>query len=184
MRIETGKLVVADLELTCWDDPARKADMEIIEIGLCVFDGLTGEIGRKSSTLVRPSLLEVSDRCHRITGLTAERLGADGVPLNEAINRLRKAYPLRRSGWAAWGEGDRRRMSSECSAKGIPYPFTDAHLNVAQLHALFMRNTRRVSLEEALEQLGMGFEGRPHSGADDAWNTARVLRRILGWDAA
>lgn len=173
------RLIVADLELTCWDDPARAGDMEIIEIGLCVFDGLTREIDRKSSILVRPNLLEVSDRCHRITGLTAERLKRDGSPLGEAINRIRKAYPLRSSGWAAWGDGDRRRMLSECAAKGVPYPFADSYMNVSQLHHLFMRNTRRVSLEEALGQLGMGFEGRPHGGDDDAWNTARVLREIL-----
>lgn len=183
MAIETGKLIVVDLELTCWDDPSRARDMEIIEIGLCVFDGRTGEIGRKSSTLVRPNLLEISDRCHRITGLTAERLKREGVPLDEALNRLRKAYPFSKSGWAAWGEGDRRRVSSECAAKGVSYPFADAYLNVAQLHALFARNARRVSLEEALGQLGMEFKGRPHSGADDAWNTARVLRGILGWEA-
>lgn len=183
MAVETGKLIVVDLELTCWDDPARADDMEIIEIGLCVFDGTTREIGRKLSILVRPRLLEVSARCHGITGLTAEGLRY-GSPLDEAINRMRKRYPLRSSGWAAWGEGDRRCMASECSAKGIPYPFADSYLNVSQLHNLFMRNTRRVSLEEALGQLGMAFEGRPHSGADDAWNTARVLREILDRAAA
>lgn len=182
MATETGKLIIADLELTCWDDPSRADDMEIIEIGLCVFDGRTGEIGRKSSTIVRPNLLEVSERCHQLTGLTVERLKEDGVPLNEALNRLRKMYPFSSSGWAAWGEGDRRRMSSECAAKGVPYPFAAAHLNVAHLHALFARNACRVSLEEALKQLHMEFIGRPHCGADDAWNTARVLRGILGWE--
>lgn len=178
------KLIVADLELTCWDDPARAGDMEIIEIGLCVFDGTTRGIGRKSSTIVRPRLLEISDRCHRITGFTTERLRRDGSPLDEALSRLSKTYPLSSAGWAAWGEGDRRRMHSECDAKGIPYPFADSYLNVSQIHNLFMRNTRRVSLEEALGQLGMEFEGRPHSGADDAWNTARVLREILDRGAA
>lgn len=180
MAVETGKLIVVDLELTCWDDPSRADDMEIIEIGICVFDGMTGEIRRKSSTLVRPNWLEVSDRCHQLTGLTVERLKRE-APLGKALNRLRKAYPFRSSGWAAWGEGDRRRMSGECASKGISYPFADAYINVAHLHALCARNTRRVSLEEALEQVGMEFEGRPHSGADDAWNTARVLRKILGW---
>lgn len=173
------QLIVVDLELTCWDDPARAGDMEIVEIGLCVFDVPTRDIGRKSSVLVRPNLLEISERCHRITGLTADRLKRDGAPLDEALNRLRKRYPFRSSGWAAWGDGDRRRMSSECAAKGVPYPFADSYLNVSQLYSLFMSTSRRVNLEEALEQLGMAFEGRPHSGGDDAWNAARVLREIL-----
>ncbi|MBW2561418.1 MAG: DNA polymerase III, partial [Deltaproteobacteria bacterium] len=108
-------------------------------------------------------------------------LRADGIPLDEAFNHLRKAYSFSSAGWASWGEGDRRRVLAECAAKGVPYPLSDAHMNVAHLHALFVRNARRVSLEEALGQLGLRFEGRPHSGADDAWNTARVLKRILGW---
>jgi len=173
------KLIVVDLELTCWDDPARRCDMEIIDIGLCVFDGLTREINRKSSILVRPSLMDVSERCNKITGLTTDRLRVDGSPLGEALNRLRKTYPFSSAGWGAWGDGDRRRMLSECAAKGIPYPFTESYLNVSQLYGLFTGNTRRVSLEEALGQLGMAFEGQPHSGADDAWNAARVLREIL-----
>jgi len=153
--------------------------MEIIEIGLCVLDGQTLAIGRKSSTLIRPNLLDVSERCNRITGLTAERLRKDGAPLDEALNRLRKRYPLSSAGWAAWGEGDRRRMISECAAKGVPYPFADSYLNVSQLYSLFTGISRRVNLEEALGGLSMRFEGRPHSGADDAWNTARLLKEIL-----
>ncbi len=173
------RLIVADLELTCWDDPARADDMEIIEIGLCVFDGLTRGISRKSSVLVRPKLLEVSDRCHRITGLTEDRLRRDGSPLDEAINRLRKSYPLSSAGWAAWGDGDRRRMLSECAAKGVPYPFADSYLNISHLYRLFTGNTRRVGLGEAVNQLGLEFDGRPHSADDDAWNAAKVLREIL-----
>jgi len=173
------ELIIADLELTCWDDPSRADDMEIIEIGLCVFNGATRAINRKSSSLVRPNLLDVSERCCGITGITAEQLRRNGAPLNEAINRLRKRYPFRSSGWAAWGEGDRRRMASECGAKGVPYPFADSYLNVSQLYSLFIGTSRRVNLEEALKEMGMVFEGRPHSGADDAWNTARLLREIL-----
>ena len=159
---------IIDVETTGLNPAGEK----ITEIAVYLHDGnkITGEY----QTLLNPE----KRIPHQITGLTEERL-KDVAPLDEAFNRLVKVYPFSSAGWAAWGEGDRRRVVSECAAKSIPYPFADSYLNVSQLHNLFMRNTRRVSLEEALEQFDMKFEGRPHSGADDAWNTARVLKRIL-----
>lgn len=177
----TRKVIVVDLECTCWDDPSRRRDMEIIEIGLCLFDGLTGEIGRRSSIIVRPVVLDVSDRCTRLTGLTEERLRSEGIPLAEALSRVRKAYPLRSAAWAGWGQGDQLLMLRETTAKGIPYPFGDTYLNLGHLFGLHSRATRRMGLSDALAQLGMEFEGSPHSGVDDAWNAARILKALLGW---
>jgi len=63
-------------------------------------------------------------------------------------------------------------------------PFNPEYLNIKYLYSLHSRRARGVGLGKALAQLGMDFEGRPHCGADDAWNAARVLKRILGWDDA
>ncbi len=41
------------------------------------------------------------------------------------------------------------------------------------------KSKKRVALEDALEQLGLGFEGRPHDGLDDAVNTARLLVEMM-----
>jgi inhibitor of KinA sporulation pathway (predicted exonuclease) len=179
MSIKAHKIIVVDLELTCWGDPSRYEDMEIIEIGLCVLDCKTWEIGRRSSILVRPSLLDISDYCRELTGLTKDRLKENGVPLHEAINSIAKQYSTKKLGWAAWGNGDRKRMVQECADKNIPYPFTDEYLNISHLYAMSIGKTTRVGLRKAIGRAGLEFEGRPHSAADDAFNAARILRCIL-----
>ena len=176
----SNSVVVIDLECTCWDDPARAGDMEIVEIGLCVLDGLTGEIGRRASVAVRPRLVEVSELLARLTGLTEARLRA-GAPLGEALNRVRKLYPTKGAAWAGWGCGDRDHLNAEAAAKGVENPFAGLYIDIGYLYRLHARSPRSVGLPEAVRQLGLGFEGRPHSGSDDAYNAARVFRRLLGW---
>ncbi|WPO90319.1 hypothetical protein [Chryseobacterium sp. HR92] len=38
---------------------------------------------------------------------------------------------------------------------------------------------KSIGLKRALGHLNMDFEGTHHSGADDAYNTARILSKIL-----
>ena len=38
---------------------------------------------------------------------------------------------------------------------------------------------KQIGLKRALDYLNMDFEGKHHSGADDAYNTARILTKIL-----
>lgn len=176
----SSKVVVVDIECTCW---AARDDIpsEIIELGVCVFDGSTGNLGRKASFLVRPDRLDISEYCTRLTGLTVDRLAREGRPLVEILNRVRKLYAIKNGVWAGWGSGDRIHMARETSSKGIGNPFGGDYLDIGFLYRLHSRSRRRVGLEDALWTLDMDFEGRPHSGADDAWNAARILRRLTGW---
>lgn len=181
MAIKASKIIVVDIECTCWS-PARPRDMEIIEVGVCLFDGLTGEIDRKKSYIVRPDLLEISDFCAELTGITESRIRDEGAPLHEVINRMRKEYPLRNRGWASWGLSDKKHFFHECRYKNIEYPFTYEHINIKYLLSLWLRQAKGMGLTKALQTLHMKFEGRPHSGADDAYNAARILKVILGHD--
>ena len=41
----TNKIIIIDLEATCWEGIPPKGEVsEIIEIGICLLDTLTGEI--------------------------------------------------------------------------------------------------------------------------------------------
>lgn len=173
----SSKIVVVDIECTCWET-ARAS--EIIELGVCVLDYLTKEVSRKASFLVRPDLLDISNYCTKLTGITREQLVRDGYPLGEVLNRVRKLYPIRSSVWAGWGAGDRDHIAKETSDKGVVNPFRDNYLDIGFLYRFRIGSRRRIGLEEALRELGMRFEGRPHSGADDAWNAAMILRQFAG----
>jgi len=64
----------------------------------------------------------------------------------------------------------------------VPYPLTDEHLNLKQLYADLRNKGKRRGMVPALRQEEMEIEGRHHRGHDDAWNTARILAKLIKAD--
>jgi inhibitor of KinA sporulation pathway (predicted exonuclease) len=173
------KVVVVDLEATCWRGPPPEGqEQEIIEIGVCLLDVATLERTEKESLLVRPTRSEVSAFCTELTTLTAEML-ARGMSYGAACNAMMKKYQTRQRVWASWGDFDRKIFERQCAAFGTPYPFGPAHLNVKSLYALVNGLREEIGLAEAVPRMGMVMEGTHHRGVDDAWNIAGILGRLL-----
>ena len=175
-----GLVVVVDIEATCWEPMEEQEDQpsEIIEIGVCLLNTKSFEISRKNSYLVRPKYSKVSGFCTELTGHTWDTLKT-AMPLEGACNKLVKDYGTRNRIWASWGDSDRIHFINECEDKGIKYPFGNSHINISDLFSLSRGLDSRVGLEKALSLIGKDFEGKPHSGCDDAYNTALILREIL-----
>ena len=174
------KIVVVDLEATCWQPREEQGDQpsEIIEIGVCVIDNKTLDISRKTSYIVKPKYSTISTFCTELTGLTWDKVKG-GMPFENACNKLAKEFGSRNRVWASWGDYDRVHFQKECAAKNARYPFGRSHINASDLFTLSFGETRRINVEEALGMIGYKFEGRPHCGADDAWNIARILKYLL-----
>ena len=180
MARQLDKIVVVDLESTCWEkgDPWQ-AFTEIIEIGVCTLDVKTLERADKLSYLVVPQYSRLSQFCTDLTGHTQEDLDYDGTSLDMAITSLRACYKLKNRMWASYGDYDRNQFRRECEKKSLSYPFCSTHLNVKNLFAIAMGLPKEVGMAEALEILELPLEGRHHNGADDAWNIAAILTHIL-----
>lgn len=175
--LDSQRLVVVDLECTCWKgDPPPGMVPEIIEIGLCVFNAKKDQIERSEGFFVRPKYSEVSEFCTRLTGITAEQLQRENY-FPEVLNRIKKKYPLSSCAWASWSVWDRQQMEQECLWKGAEYPFRGNHVDLNLLFNLFFGVRKNVA--DALSHLGLSFEGREHSGKDDALNEARILQAIV-----
>ena len=171
---------VIDIEATCWPQwEDRRDEMEIIEIGNCQLDTRTNEILTGTSIIVKPTRSDVSKYCTHLTGHTAESLERDGIPFVAAIIALRRRLKTGKFLWASWGDFDRHIFEKQCKREGVNYPFGPTHFNVKALYALLMRKRKQCSVEEATEELGWEFEGRPHNGQDDTNNIARILAWIL-----
>lgn len=169
---------VIDLEATCWKDGVVTAmQCEIIEVGVVELNVASGAIGRKRSMIVKPERSEVSKYCTKITGITPAQAAA-GIPIDIACLRLRKEFAGRERVWASWGDFDRAQLERQCADYGVPYPVSRAHINILALANAKWRR-RFDSVPEALELIGEKFQGRPHSGADDSYNEAKVLRRLI-----
>ncbi len=173
------KIIVIDVEATCWEGPPPIGQSsEIIEIGLCELDAATGKRTASRAILVRPQCSTLSDYCQTLTTLTPEMLEG-GIDFNVACRLLKETYQTQRRTWASYGDYDRLKFQDQCEARGEAYPFGRTHINVKNLLALHLGLDREVNLQTAARLMGLTFEGTIHRGVDDAWNIAAVLARML-----
>ena len=173
------KIIVIDLESTCWEgQPPAGQSSEIIEVGVATVDVATLERGAKRSLLVKPARSQVSEFCTRLTTLTADHL-KDAGTLADAVKVLKREYQSQDRLWASWGDYDRRQFERVCKDAGVGYPFGISHLNVKTLVAVAHCRDHEVGLDAACQRLGRTMEGTHHRGGDDAWNIAAVLIDLL-----
>lgn len=172
-------IIIIDVEATCWEgSPPPGQEMEIIEIGICLVEATTGKRLLKKSIFVKPEKSTVSDFCTQLTTLTQEQVNA-GISLGEACSILKQEYLTKSRTWASWGGYDRHQFEKECKSKNIPYPFGPNHLNIKRHFAKERGLAQEVELIEALEVLGLKFEGTYHRAVDDAFNIALVLSKLI-----
>lgn len=182
MPSKFDKIIVVDIESTCWEknQEPRNTPSEIIEVGVCMLDVATLERSDKRSIYVKPGFSTVSPFCTKLTGITQDMVDK-GTTLEDACKILMRDYLSKARMWASYGDYDRSMFENNCALLGIKYPFGAAHLNVRTLFTISLGLVDRPGLDEAIKVLGRPFEGNHHCGADDAWNVAVVLGRILVW---
>lgn len=163
--------------LTSADQPPG-ALRDVIEIGVCLLGPRTGGIEHAGSVLVRPSSTVVTPYCAELTGITPER-ASTGLAFVDACAWLQSKYRSEQRAWASYGAFDFIQLATQCEREGVAFPLSDEHINIKLLAALRLGLRKGRGLGQALSQLGMDFEGRPHSARDDAVNAARVLHAVL-----
>lgn len=179
MSIYKDRLLVVDLEATCWDgyDAPEGQTNEIIEIGVTVMELKTLAMTPPRSLLVRPTQSEISPFCTQLTSLTPALVEADGMSFEAACHLLETEFDSRNRLWCSWGSWDMKIMRAQCKAREVRYPFSDKHANLKRVYSDAQGN--RVGLKAALEALSLPPEGVQHRGGDDAYNAGRVLAALL-----
>ena len=180
--MKSSKILVVDLEATCWERGSGiKYTPEVIEFGICSLIPRTGEIVERESIIVKP-YGKISQYCTELTGITQEKVEV-GMSLTKACEYIVEKYKPNRLIWSSWGDWDERALKTDCYLKNVQYPFSDQHFNIKAFCAIKLAKDDTISkttgVSKALELLGMHFEGKPHSGLDDAVNTARILYKLL-----
>lgn len=177
-RRNRKKALILDFELACWRYGIPKGKrQDIIEIGVCTYDFKTRKISKAESIYIKPEKADISPFCTELTGITPEIIEEKGIPLKEAIDKLVDKYDSNRRIWFSWGHHDKRFIERDCRYYKLSNPMHVQHIDARDLFA--MKYLEEPNVEGALEMLGLEFEGSPHSGKDDAYNTARILREIL-----
>lgn len=178
MAITKDKIIVVDIEATCWEENQTPPNQqnEIIEIGVCLLDAKTHEITEKRSILIKPEKSEVSEFCTKLTTLTQDMVDT-GVSFAEACKILETDYNSRNRLWGSWGGYDHKMFRQQCKEWDVRYPFSKKHVNIKKVFG--EQNGRRVGMAWALSIANMKLEGTHHRGHDDAWNIARLLRYLV-----
>lgn len=179
--MHTHKILVVDLEATCWErrDQTRQY-AEIIEIGCVILENAPDkqwEIVDKFGILVSPRNSAVSPYCEELTGITQKALDDNGIELSSALDIIKDTRCMV---WASWGMWDYDILKKECLYKDIKMweMLPIAHLNAKALYSAYFVKGKK-GLATACGELNMPFVGKQHRGADDAENVALILRKIL-----
>lgn len=176
MTNQNNKILIVDLEATCWKSTVPKGEVnEIIEIGICILDIKTGEITKNKGILVQPKHSRVSSFCTELTTITQELLDKEGVSFQEACAILRKEYNAHQYPWASYGAYDLRMLKNQCMIRNIDFPMSQNHINVKELFTEKKGLKKKVGMNGALQLLKTPLEGTHHRGVDDAKNIATIL---------
>jgi len=176
---QLDKIIIIDLEATCWEGKTPEGKMsEIIEIGIALLDVQTGEISDNESIMVQPQFSEVSTFCTSLTTITQNQVD-QGIALAEACQILRDRFKSKERIWASYGAYDLNQFQRECKIKNITYPFGNEHLNIKVLTSIALKLRHATGMDGALKMLNLELEGTHHRGIDDALNIAKILRKLL-----
>jgi len=172
--------LVIDLEATCWmGTPPEGMRNEIIEIGIAGVDYKTKEIVFKESILIKPKCSEISEFCTKLTTIDQKLIDKEGIEFEEACKILRTKFKSRDRVYLSWGEYDKTQIQKDCDFRGVENPFGRVHFNLKPLFSFAFGITKDLGVAKALDFLGMDFEGVSHRGIDDAFNTARILKKVF-----
>jgi inhibitor of KinA sporulation pathway (predicted exonuclease) len=176
----TKKIIIIDLEATCWEgNPPKGQENEIIEIGICILDSTTGIVTKNKGILITPVISKVSPFCTQLTTITQQMVYNEGILLEDAFDILREEYDSENYTWASYGAYDLNMIKKQCSKFRIDYPFLDEHINVKELFASIKGLQKGVGMNGALKMLNIPLEGTHHRGVDDAKNIAKILNWCL-----
>jgi len=183
MKPKTDKIIVVDVEATCWPaktDPPPGESREIIEVGVAVIDTLKKEIRtfEGGSYIVKPIQSKVSEFCTELTGWTQELVDM-GATFYDTCKCLERIYDTKTYTWASWGNFDKQIFTDQCKNQGVDYPFSWNHINAMNLAALKFGWKKGRGMMRALTALEIPHTGKHHNGGDDAFNIAKIICKIL-----
>ncbi|XP_030206598.1 ERI1 exoribonuclease 2 isoform X2 [Gadus morhua] len=194
-------LIVIDFESTCWREK-NNYGQEIIEFPAVLLNTSTGEIDSEFHTYVQPQEHPVlSEFCTELTGIT-QRQVEEGIPLHICLSRFSRwlqtlqlqkglTLPGERSSstssafqkpcaFVTWSDWDLAVcLQYECKRKQLHKPdVLNSWIDLRATYRLFYSRKPK-GLNGALQDLGIQFSGREHSGLDDSRNTAQLALRMM-----
>lgn len=194
-------LIVIDFESTCWNDGKRHQSQEIIEFPAVLLNTSTGEIESEFHAYVQPQEHPIlSEFCMELTGIKQDQVD-EGVPLKICLSQfckwIQKIQQQKKITFAAgvsdtstpevklcafvtWSDWDLGVcLEYECKRKQLLKPvFLNSWIDLRATYKIFYSRKPK-GLSGALQEVGIEFLGREHSGLDDSRNTALLAWKMI-----
>lgn len=183
-------LLVIDFESTCWKDKTGAPPPEVIEFPVVLLSLVTGKVVAEFHEYVMPvENPRLSPFCTQLTGIQQKQVD-DGIPISTCLvlfsQWLKKVSEDAKfevgveATCLTWSDWDLTFcLDKECKRKQIRKPqVLSSWVDIRAVYREFYKR-RPQGLNGALRELGLSFEGREHSGIEDARNTARLVWRMV-----
>ncbi|XP_040611390.1 ERI1 exoribonuclease 2 isoform X1 [Mesocricetus auratus] len=193
-------LIVIDFESTCWKDGKHHNSPEIIEFPAVLLSTATGEIESEFHAYVQPQEHPVlSEFCTELTGIKQVQVD-EGVPLKICLSQFCKwihkiqqqkkiilatgdsepSTEVKLCAFLTWSDWDLGVcLEYECRRKQLLKPvFLNSWIDLRATYKLFYKRKPK-GLSGALQEVGIEFSGREHSGLDDSRNTALLAWKMI-----
>ncbi|XP_023305733.2 ERI1 exoribonuclease 2-like isoform X2 [Lucilia cuprina] len=201
LSLQSYEYVIAvDFEATCWENkaPPKWRESEIIEFPAVLVNLKTGKIEAEFHKYIMPiESPKLSAFCTELTGITQKTVD-NGIPLQTALMMfqewLRKELRARHLmlpkvskdnkigncafvTWTDWDFGI--CLDKECSRKRIKKPpYFNQWIDMRVIYREWYKY-KPLNFLDALTYVGLQFEGKQHSGIDDAKNLAALTHKLV-----
>ncbi|BFY98839.1 hypothetical protein BsWGS_01879 [Bradybaena similaris] len=184
-RLKYAYIVVIDFEATC-SETNENFVHEIIEFPAVLIDTQNQAVCDVFQRFCKPRLNPLlTEFCTSLTGITQAQVDK-AKDFTEVFADFEEWLTLHHLGtehkFAVLTDGPwdmARFLKTQVELSGISFPrWAKQWINLRKAYGAFY-GSKRVNLHKMLEDLGMEFQGRPHSGLDDARNIAAVTVRLL-----
>ncbi|CAI2181388.1 5963_t:CDS:2 [Funneliformis geosporum] len=175
-----------DVEATCVKGGGFNYMNEIIEFPILLLDSKSFDIVDIFHSYVKPSKNSIlSDFCRELTGISQSTIDASPLfpemldKFQEFMHRHKLFYE-NSCAFITDGPWDIRDfITKQCSISKIPRPsyFSLPWVDIRSLYSEYY-NCGKCNIIRMLEIYGLKFEGREHSGIDDAKNLVRIAKKM------
>ncbi len=169
--------------LTSLDLEMNQPSNKIISIGYCI-----GGVYHKENKVERDIFVKIDEPLNpaivELTGITDEKLQAEGVSLQEAYQILKADHIKYKSfiNPLTWGGGDSELLRIQLGKTKDRWIFGRRWIDCKTLFisdCLANKKKFKGGLAKSMTSLGLVFNGKAHSSKDDAINTLDMYRELL-----
>ena len=179
--------VIIDFECTCWESQSpndkQRYPHEIIEFPAVFLNSETLSIDFEFHAYVRPVEQPIlAPFCVELTGIHQSWVDEAG-DFPSVLGEFREFLRQNRiTSFTACTDGPwdfHKFLYQETARKKLPFPsWATRWIDIRQRFQIVFGLESRIGVNDMLKSLGLEFEGRPHSGIDDARNIARITAAL------